>query len=264
MSNLALGAGWKTLTVSLGLMSTYPSNTPDGAWMLTWEATDKRASTPGYLDRMSFFIVTDLESGFAGSTLTRARCQQSLHIRRKWLPHMPKHITANEIWWRHSSYKTAGGEADAFTLMKAGFRVLTTGMQPSCGHANLAVLLSVYSSEVATEGGTPLQEPGVLSKHPLGPFANLWSGGENIKQQLMFFFFPLTILLRLFNYLLALFAALGVGQDEPQSDRDEGPQPPQGVMGRRLDQLLSSKLLLVEHVLVLHLQRPRPRIDSVG
>lgn len=66
MSDLALGAGWKTLTVSLGLMSTNPGHTPDGVWMLTWEATDKRASTPGYSDRMSFFIVTDLESGFAG------------------------------------------------------------------------------------------------------------------------------------------------------------------------------------------------------
>lgn len=40
----------------------------------------------------------------------------------------------------------------------------------------------------------------------------------------------LTILLCLFDYLLTLLAALGVGKDQPQSDCDKGPQASQGVM----------------------------------
>lgn len=68
---------------------------------------------------------------------------------------------------------------------------------------------------------------------------------------------PLTILLRLFHDLLALFAPLRIGQDQPQSDGDEGSEAPQGVVGGGLDQLLSTKVLLVEHVLVLHLEEPK-------
>ena len=62
----------------------------------------------------------------------------------------------------------------------------------------------------------------------------------------------LTILLRLLDDLLALLAALGVGKDQAKANGDKGPQTPQGVVGRRLDQFLGRKLLLVEHVLVLH------------
>ena len=72
---------------------------------------------------------------------------------------------------------------------------------------------------------------------------------------------PLTVLLGLLDDLLALLAALGVGQHQPQSDGDEGPQPPQGVVGRRLDQLLRRELLLVERVLVLHLEGDGERQD---
>lgn len=76
-------------------------------------------------------------------------------------------------------------------------------------------------------------------------------------------FFFLTVLLCLLDYLFALLAALGVGQNEPQPNCDEGPQSPQSVMWGRLDQLFSHKLLLVEHVLVLHLKYNRRKVTFI-
>jgi hypothetical protein len=62
----------------------------------------------------------------------------------------------------------------------------------------------------------------------------------------------LTVLFSLYHQLLTLHPALRVGQQEPQPDGHEGPQAPQSVVGRGLDDLLGLVLLLVEHVLVLH------------
>lgn len=63
--------------------------------------------------------------------------------------------------------------------------------------------------------------------------------------------FKLTVFLCLFDDLLALLAALRVGQHQPQSDCHERPESPQSVMRGGRYQLLSGKLLLVEHILVL-------------
>lgn len=161
-----------------------------------------------------------------------------------------------------ASWRTVGGAANTLTLTKAGCWVLTAGIQPSHGHANLAVCfwfpaLRLWTSVVLLfrSLGFYLNTPRIICQ------VVKWL--EKLTSSSSWHFFPLTVFLRLFNYLLALFAALGVGQDEPQSDRDEGSQPPQGVMRWRLDQLLCSKFLLVEHVLVLHLQKPRQRTDFV-